>query len=92
MRDTFFEWTMRELYLETRKQWRDWLAANHDKSAGVWEIMGALCVLSILTLTYVGCHARESTQERSPVETDRDPIEPPGQVLPEQIDPVPPAL
>jgi uncharacterized protein YdeI (YjbR/CyaY-like superfamily) len=29
---------MNELHVETRAQWRDWLAANHGKSAGVWLV------------------------------------------------------
>jgi hypothetical protein len=54
--------------------------------------MRALCIISILTLTSLGCGSREAPQEPSPVEHVGNPIEPPGQVLPEQIDPVPPAL
>jgi uncharacterized protein YdeI (YjbR/CyaY-like superfamily) len=29
---------MKELYLKTRAQWRKWLAANHEKSDGVWLV------------------------------------------------------
>jgi uncharacterized protein YdeI (YjbR/CyaY-like superfamily) len=27
-----------EVHLETRAQWRDWLAAHHDTDAGVWLV------------------------------------------------------
>lgn len=29
---------MKEIYLKTRSEWRNWLEKNHDKSAGVWLI------------------------------------------------------
>ena len=29
---------MKEVYVETRSQWRDWLSQNHDKSTGVWLV------------------------------------------------------
>jgi uncharacterized protein YdeI (YjbR/CyaY-like superfamily) len=29
---------MKQLYVKTRDEWRQWLAASHDRSAGVWLI------------------------------------------------------
>jgi uncharacterized protein YdeI (YjbR/CyaY-like superfamily) len=29
---------MEQIYVKTRKQWRDWLLRNHDKSAGIWLV------------------------------------------------------
>ena len=29
---------MKQLHVTTRDEWRQWLAANHDKSAGVWLV------------------------------------------------------
>jgi uncharacterized protein YdeI (YjbR/CyaY-like superfamily) len=29
---------MKQLYIKNRKQWRDWLRQNHDKSKGIWLV------------------------------------------------------
>ncbi len=29
---------MKQVYLKTRKAWRDWLHHNHDKSLGIWLV------------------------------------------------------
>jgi uncharacterized protein YdeI (YjbR/CyaY-like superfamily) len=29
---------MKQVYVKTRKEWRDWLNQNHDKSSGVWLV------------------------------------------------------
>ena len=30
--------TMKEVYVKTRKEWRNWLNQNHDKSSGIWLV------------------------------------------------------
>lgn len=30
---------MQQLYLKTRKEWRDWLSRNHDTNPGVWLVI-----------------------------------------------------
>ncbi len=29
---------MKQVYVKTRKEWRDWLNQNHDKSNGIWLV------------------------------------------------------
>lgn len=29
---------MKQVYVKTRKEWRDWLNQNHDKSSGIWMV------------------------------------------------------
>ena len=29
---------MKQVYVKTRKQWRDWLSQHHDKSDGIWLV------------------------------------------------------
>lgn len=29
---------MKQVYVKTRDEWRDWLTQNHDKSAGIWLV------------------------------------------------------
>ena len=30
--------TMKQVYVRNRKEWRDWLKQNHDKSTGIWLV------------------------------------------------------
>jgi len=30
--------TMKQVYVKTRKEWRDWLNQNHDKNSGIWLV------------------------------------------------------
>jgi len=29
---------MNQVYVKTRKEWREWLSQNHDKSSGIWLV------------------------------------------------------